>query len=120
MNKKQYINTLHEELEKRNIHYPKWELMSIIEPALQIIIDTLSHNEEVHLNKFGRFVIKHKKGSSYYNINTKQKETASDKRIVQFTPYKGFHFDDAPSDASNTSLGAPKPDPDANDNLMKE
>lgn len=96
MNKKQFIDALSAKLEQQNIRYPKWELTSIIEPALEVITEAISHGEEVHLNKFGRFIIKHKKGSPYYNINTGQKEIAPDKKIVQFIPHKGFRFHDTP------------------------
>lgn len=99
MNKKQFIEALSAKLEQQNIRYPKWELTSIIEPALEVIMETLSRGEDIQLNKFGHFSIKHKKGSPYYNINTKRKEIASDKKVIQFTPHKGFHFDD-PSDTS--------------------
>lgn len=101
MNKKQFIDALSAKLEQQNIRYPKWELTSIIEPALEVIMETLSHGEDIQLNKFGHFSIKYKKGSPYYNINTKRKEIAPDKRIVQFTPHKGFHFDD-PSGTSTS------------------
>lgn len=105
MNKKQFIDALSAKLEQQNIRYPKWELMSIIEPAFEVIMETLAHDEEVHINKFGRFSMKHKKGSPYYNINTKRKEIAPDKKIVQFTPHKGFHFDDTPgASASGSNL----------------
>lgn len=57
-------------------------------------MEALSHDEEIRLNKFGRFSVKRKKGSAYYNINTKQKEKAPDKKNIQFTPHKGFRFDD--------------------------
>lgn len=103
MNKKQLIDALIIKLEQKNIRYPKWELTSILEPALEVIMETLSRNEEIQLNKFGRFSIKHKKGSAYYNINTGLKEIAPDKRIVQFTPHKGFRFDDSPSASESGS-----------------
>lgn len=103
MNKKQFIDALSAKLEQQNIRYPKWELTSIIEPALEVIMEALSHSEEIQLNKFGRFSVKHKKGSAYYNINTGQKETAPDKKIVQFTPHKGFRFDDTPDVPSTGS-----------------
>lgn len=96
MNKKQLIDALSTKLKRKNIHYPKWELESLVDPALEVIMETLSRNEEIQLNKFGRFSIKHKKGSAYYNINTGQKEIAPDKKIIQFTPHKGFRFDDTP------------------------
>lgn len=112
MNKKELIDTVSTKLEKNNIRYPKWELTSIIEPVLETIIEALSREEEVHLNKFGRFTIKHKKGSPYYNINTGQKEIASDKKIVQFTPHKGFCFLDTPApsatSATESDAGEPK------------
>lgn len=117
MNKKELINTLVAELDRQNIHYPKWELLSIIDPILKIIMETLSHNEEIQLNKFGRFSIKHKKGVRYYNINTGQKETAPDKRIIQFTPYRGFRFDDLPANpqaANPDILEKPSSDEDPN------
>lgn len=102
MNKKELITAVSAKLEKNNVRYPKWELTSIIDPVLETIIEALSHEEEVHLNKFGRFTIKHKKGSPYYNINTGQKEIAPDKKIIQFTPHKGFRFHDT-SDVPSTS-----------------
>lgn len=108
MNKRELIERVSAKLENNNIRYPKWELTSIIEPVFDTIMEALSQEEEVHLNKFGRFTIKHKKGSAYYNINTGQKETAPDKKIVQFTPHKGFRFLGT-SDISNV----PKTDPDA-------
>lgn len=93
MNKKQLIDELSRKLEQKNIRYPKWELISIIEPVLEVVMETLSRSEEVQINKFGRFFIKHKKGSRYYNMNTKQNAIAPDKKIIQFTPHRGFHFD---------------------------
>ena len=84
------------QLENQNIRYPKWELLSIIDPAFEVIIEALARDEEVHLNKFGRFSIKHKKGARFYNINTGQKETAPDKKLVQFTPHIGFRFTATP------------------------
>lgn len=107
MNKKQLIDELSSKLEQKNIRYPKWELVSIMEPALEVIMEALSRNEEVQLNKFGRFSIKHKKGSYFYNMNTGQKELAADKKIVQFTPHRGFHFDDTPDSST------PVPDAEA-------
>lgn len=71
-------------------------------------MEALSCGEEIQLNKFGRFFIKHKKGSPYYNINTGLKEIAPDKRIVQFTPHKGFHFDDSPSVSESDSAAGDK------------
>lgn len=103
MNKKQFIDALGTKLEKQNIRYPKWELASIIEPALEVILETLSQGEEVQINKFGRFFVKHKKGSAYYNINTGQKATAPDKKIVQFTPHQGFRFLDTSAPAATES-----------------
>lgn len=95
MNKKQLIDALCKKLDQQNIRYPKWELISIIEPALEVIMEALSRGEEIQLNKFGHFSIKHKKGFRYYNMNTGQTAIAPDKKIIQFTPYKGFRFDDA-------------------------
>lgn len=103
MNKKQLIDALIIKLDQKNIRYPKWELTSILEPALEVIMEALSRGEEIQLNKFGRFFVKHKKGSPYYNINTGLKETAPDKKIVRFTPHKGFHFDDSPSASESGS-----------------
>lgn len=60
-NKKELIEVVSAKVKKNNIRYPKWELTSIIDPVLKTIIETLSHEEEVHLNKFGRFTIKYKK-----------------------------------------------------------
>ncbi|WP_455673560.1 hypothetical protein [Phocaeicola sp.] len=45
MNKKQLIDALSAKLEQQNIRYPKWELTSIIEPALEVIMETLCRNE---------------------------------------------------------------------------
>lgn len=44
MNKKDLINALSAKLqEDKKVHYPKWELTTIIEPALDLILeDTLS------------------------------------------------------------------------------
>ena len=109
MNKKELIEAVSAKLEKNNIRYPKWELTSIIDPVLETIIEALSHEEEIHLNKFGRFFVKHKKGSAYYNINTGQKATAPDKKIVQFTPHKGFRFFEASApSATESDTGEPK------------
>lgn len=47
MNKKQFIDALGTKLEKQNIQYPKWELASIIGPALEVILETLSQGEEL-------------------------------------------------------------------------
>lgn len=96
MNKKQYIDAVSAKIKEQGTNYPKWELISIIEPALEIILEALSHNEEVHLNNFGRFTIKYKKGTLFYNMNTGQREMGKDKKILQFTPCKGFRFDDKP------------------------
>lgn len=104
MNKKQLIDALSKKLEQKNIRYPKWELISIIEPALEVVMETLSRGEEVQLNKFGHFSVKHKKGFRYYNMNTGQTAIAPDKKIIQFTPYKGFRFDDT-SSFSNPGSG---------------
>lgn len=106
MNKKQFIDALIIKLEQQNIRYPKWELTSIIEPTLEVIMETLSRGEEIQLNKFGRFCVKHKKGSAYYNINTKQKEKAPDKKLVQFIPHKGFRFFDDTSGISEPDIAA--------------
>lgn len=103
MNKKELIEAVSAKLDNNNIRYPKWELTSIIEPVLEVILEALSRGEEVQLNKFGRFFIRHKKGSPYYNINTGQKEIAPNKRIVQFTPHKGFRFDDMPDTSEPAS-----------------
>ncbi len=94
MNKKQFIDAVSTKMKEQGINYPKWELISIIDPALDTILEVLSHNEEVHLNNFGRFTIKHKKGTLFYNMNTGQREIGKDKKIIQFTPCKDFHFDD--------------------------
>lgn len=108
MNKKQLIDELSRKLEQKNIRYPKWELISIIEPALEVVMEILSRGEEVQINKFGRFSIKRKKGSYFYNMNTGQKELAADKQIVQFTPHRGFRFDDMP-DSSTPAPDAGEP-----------
>lgn len=108
MNKKQLIDKVSLKLKRdKNVCYPKWELASIIEPVLETIMETLGHNEEIHLNNFGRFLIKEKKGSRYYNINTKRTEIAPDRKILQFIPCKGFHFD-APRNASPDSTDTTK------------
>lgn len=107
MNKKQLIDALFAKLENQNIRYPKWELLSIIDPAFEVIIEALARDEEVHLNKFGRFSIKHKKGARFYNINTGQKETAPDKKLVQFTPHKGFRFTATPGDPHTAAPNNP-------------
>lgn len=109
MNKKELIEAVSAKLEKNSIRYPKWELTSIMEPILEVIMEALSNGEEVQINKFGRFFVKHKKGSPYYNINTGQKEIASDKKVIQFTPHKGFRFLDAPApSATESDAGKPK------------
>ena len=107
MNKKQLIDALSTKLEKQNIRYPKWELVSIIEPALEVIMESLSHGEDIQLNKFGHLSIKHKKGSPYYNINTGQKDIAPDKKVIQFTPHRGFHFDDTPDTSAYDNTDTP-------------
>ena len=40
MNKKQLIDALSADLEQQNIHHLKWELVSIIEPSLEVIMET--------------------------------------------------------------------------------
>ncbi len=80
------------QLENQNIRYPKWELLSIIDPAFEVIIEALARDEEVHLNKFGRFSIKHKKGARIYNINTGQKETAPRQETCPVHPAQRFPF----------------------------
>ena len=103
MNKQQLIDIVsHKIKEQTSIRYPKSELREIIDPVLETILETLQKGEDIQLNKFGHFSIKYKKGSPYYNINTGQKEIAPDKKLIHFTPHKGFRFDD--------SSGAPHPE----------
>ena len=40
MNKKQLIDALSAKLEQQNIHHLKRELVSIIEPSLEVIMET--------------------------------------------------------------------------------
>ena len=40
MNKKQLIDALSTKLKYINIHYPKWELESFVDPVLEVIIET--------------------------------------------------------------------------------
>ncbi len=103
MNKKDLIDALSAKLqEDKKVHYPKWELTTIIEPALDLTLEPSRRDEEVHLNQFGRDTVKHKKGSFFYNMNTGQKELAPDKKILQFTPTKNFHFNDNTLDSPAT------------------
>lgn len=90
MNKKQFIDAVSSKMKEQGINYPKWELVSIIDPALNTILEVLSHNEEVHLNNFGRFTIKQKKGTLFYNMNTDQREMGKDKKTFNLHLAKTF------------------------------
>lgn len=48
------------------------------------------------------FSIKHKKGSAYYTSTPVKKKSPPTKNI-QFTPHKGFRFDDTPDVPSTGS-----------------
>ncbi len=90
MNNQQIIDKLSTRLSEKGIIYPKWEINAIIEPFLEIVMETLKNGENVRLTSFGRFTVRVQKQRNFYNVYSGNIEQAAAKRKVIFTPTKGF------------------------------
>lgn len=90
MNKQEIIDKLFDKLRSGGCRYPKWELISIIDPFLEVIKETLEEGDEVRLMNFGKFVVKTKKGRKYYNIRTGAIGYTPDKRMIDFVQHKSL------------------------------
>ena len=90
MNKQEIIDKLFDKLRTGGCRYPKWELVSIIDPFLEVIKETLMEGDDVRLTNFGKFVVKVKKGRQYYNIQTRAMGITEDKRIIAFVQHKSL------------------------------
>lgn len=91
MNKQEIIDKLFDKLKSNGCRYPKWELVSIIDPLLEVIKETLMEGDDVRLTNFGKFVVKTKKGRQYYNIQTRAMGITEDKRIIAFVQHKSLN-----------------------------
>lgn len=90
MNKQEIIDKLFDKLRNSGCRYPKWELVSIIDPFLEVIKEILVNEGDVRLTNFGKFVVKTKKGRKYYNIQTGSMEIAKDKRMITFIQHRSL------------------------------
>lgn len=90
MNKQEIIDKLFDKLKSNDCRYPKWELISIIDPFLEVIKETLMEGDDVRLTNFGKFVVKTKKGRKYYNIQTGSMDITKDKRMIAFVQHRSL------------------------------
>lgn len=90
MNKQEVIDKLFDKLRSGGCRYPKWELVSIIDPFLEVIKESLEEGNEVRLTNFGKFIAKTKKGRKYYNIQTGAIAFTPDKRMIAFVQHKSL------------------------------
>ena len=84
MNKQEIIDRLFDKLKSGGCRYPKWELISIIDPFLEVIKETLEEGKDIRLTNFGKFIVKGKKGRKYYNIQKGAMGVTEDKRMIVF------------------------------------
>lgn len=91
MNKQHIIDKLKTKLAEDGTIYPKWELSKIVEPFLEIVMETLNRGEDVQISNFGKFTIEHKGGQKYYCMKSEQMVISSPKRVVAFTPNRKFN-----------------------------
>lgn len=93
MNNQEIIDKLFDKLKSSGCRYPKWELIRIIDPFLEVIKETLEEGDHVRLTNFGKFAIKTHKGRKFYNIQSGRTEYTSDKKIIAFTPNRLFNLE---------------------------
>lgn len=70
--------------------YAKWEINKILEPLLETIIDALENGDEVALNNFGKFTLKHQKGKETIHPKTQQRIKVPPKVSVVFNATRMF------------------------------
>lgn len=96
MNKKGLVNTVHIKLYENGVNYPKWELEQIVDAVLSSIEESLQHEEEVFLTRFGRFEIIERKGRRYRHPKTKELCNSPASKAIAFRVHKGFKFKEKP------------------------
>ena len=90
MNKQEIIDRLFDKLRNSGCRYPKWELIQIIDPFLEVLKESLEEGNEIRLTNFGKSVVKAKKGRKYYNIQTGAIGYTPDKRVIVFVQHKSL------------------------------
>lgn len=93
LNKEDLIDRLYHKMAASKTRYPKWELLSIIDPFIEVLNETLNEGNEVRIRNLGKFVLKAKKGRKFYNIQTKTMDVTSDTKYVTFIPGRFLNFD---------------------------
>lgn len=91
LNKEELIDRLFHKMSASSTRYPKWELLKIIDPFIEVINEALSEGNEVRIRKLGKFVLKVKKGRNFYNIQSGCIEHTSDKIHITFVPSRSFN-----------------------------
>lgn len=92
MDKQELINELQVKLSSRNIKCPKWELVAVIDPFIEVIVEALSDDKKVRMHNLGKFVVKTKKGRKFYNVLVKKIEYTPEKKVITFTPCKSLQI----------------------------
>lgn len=90
MNKQEIIDKLFDKLRNGGCRYPKWELVSIIAPFIEVIKETLVNGDDVRLTNLGKFIVKTKKGRKYYNVQTGSMDITKDKRMITFVQHRSL------------------------------
>lgn len=74
----------------RKSDYAVWEVNKIIEPLLETILTALENGEEVSLNNFGKFKLKHTKSKTIKHVRTKQSAKVPEKATIVFSQTRMF------------------------------
>lgn len=70
--------------------YAKWEINTIIEPLLTVVLEVLQNGEEVHLKNFGQFSLKYHKKKEVLHPKTRQRIQIPEKVSIIFTQTRMF------------------------------
>jgi DNA-binding protein HU-beta len=83
-------------------NYAKWEIALLAPRIFATILDTLSSEEDVQIQGFGRFSIKTQKARNAINPNTKERIRIPEKKKIVFYPTPSFKFNSKPENGGNS------------------
>lgn len=92
MDKQEIITELHCKLSSGNFKYSKWELVAVIDPFIEILIEALRGGKEIHIKNLGKFSVKIRKERKFYNVWAKKIEYSQEKTVVVFTPSRNLQI----------------------------
>ena len=74
--------------------YAAWEITKIIDPVMESILEALQAGEDVSINNFGKFKLKHNKPRRVVHPRTKQSHIVPARATVEFKATRMFKVSD--------------------------